>query len=358
MPKTVDQILADAEKKHGLKRGVPAQVRGLTTGNIAIDWMTGVGGIPIGRITELYGYESSGKTTTALQTAVELQKSIKESGSDDRIAYLDYEHALDHDYAAALGVDFDHPSFIALQPDYLEQGASAALDLIGTGKVRLVVFDSVAAMGPRRLHEGEFDQATIQMHRAKLVSALCASMIGLLHEHQCAAVFVNHRMESIEMSGRPGMPPKTTTPGGRGLKYYASMRLEYNVIGGVREQLEDFVSGGDKNALVGNRVLVKNMKNKVGLPGREVEVRSRYGRGFDNAWSAVQVLLKEKLIRKDGAWYQFAQEKVPSLLPPDYKLERYHGEANLLGHADASPEWRTELIELAKRAAAGRVEAL
>lgn len=348
MPKTVDDVLAEFEKKYGLKIGVPAPVTGLTTGNLGIDWQTGVLGLPVGRITELYGYESSGKTTTALQTAVALQQDILLRGSDERIVYLDFEHALDVDYASSLGIDFDHPSFVPLQPNNLEQGAKASLDLIETGKVPLVVFDSVAAMAPQRLKDGEFDQATIQMHRAKLISALCQSMIDLLHINQTTAVFVNHKMESVEMTGRPGLPPRITTPGGRGLKYYASVRLEFNVGSGVKNKLEDFLSGEETNQLVGNQVIVKCVKNKVGMPGRTVELRSRYGRGFDNAWSALQILVGHNLIKKSGGWFTLTKAKTPFLVD-DADQTRINGEQAVMDRADADPVWRDALITMAAK---------
>lgn len=355
MTKTVDDLLAEFSKKHGLVIGTPDPVTGLTTGNLAIDWMTQVGGIPAGRITELYGYESSGKTTCALQTAVQLQNKIKDDDSDQRIVYLDFEHALDVDYATSLGIDFNHASFVPLQPNNLEQGANAALGLIETGKVPLIVFDSVAAMSPKRLKEGEFDQMTIQMHRAKLMSALCQSAIDLLHIHNTAAVFINHKMESIEMTGRPGMPPKVTTPGGRGLKYYASLRLEFDVGGAVRDKFEDFLTGEEANQQTGNKVYVKCVKNKVGQPGRVIEIRSRYGKGFDNAWSALKFLITRKLVVVAGAYHYFDQAKVPSLVHPGMQVSStgrpyLHGEVACIEFADANPAWRDDLIEAAHAA--------
>lgn len=352
MPKTVDDVLAEFEKKHGLKIGTPEAVTGLPTGNLAIDWQSGVGGLPRGRITELYGYEASGKTTTALQTAVQLQQHILEHGTGEHIVYLDFEHALDVKYATALGLDLDHKSFIPLQPNNLEQGAKAALDLIETGSVPLIVFDSVAAMAPKRLKDGEFDQATIQMHRAKLVSALCQSMLDLIHANNTAAVFVNHKMESIEMTGRPGLPPKVTTPGGRGLKFYASLRLEFDIIGGIRNKIDDVFSGTEVNSLIANRVQVKCVKNKVGVPGRVVELRSRYGKGFDNAWSAIQVLVTRKLITKSGAWYMFNPSRTPHLMGDANATGfRLHGEPAVLAYADENPLWRDSLIVLAEKVA-------
>lgn len=348
--KSLDDILSAFEKKTGLKVGTPEQVTGYSTGNIALDWQSGVGGIPRGRITELYGYESSGKTTTALQTAALVQRRIKDSDSDERIFYLDFEHALDVGYAAQLGIDFDHRSFTPLQPRNLEQGGEAALDLVQTGQVPLIVFDSVAAMAPRRKEEGGFDQATIQLHRAKLISALCQSMIDMLHSTQCAAIFINHKQESVEMTGRPGMPPKVTTPGGRGLKFYASLRLEFDVAGGVKEQIEDAFSTEDTNTLVGNRVFVKCVKNKVGVPGRVVELRNRFGRGFDNNWTVLQIMLAHGDFKKSGSWINLS----PDVSQTGDK-QQLQGEAQVLAAMDADPAWAARLGDKAKRIVADSV---
>jgi len=349
--KSIDDVLGDFEKKTGLKVGTPEQVTGLSTGNLALDWQSEVGGIPRGRITELYGYESSGKTTTALQTAAKLQSQIMDTGSDESIIYLDFEHALDAEYARDLGLTFDNKTFRPLQPSCLEEGGLVALDLIETGKVPLIVFDSVAAMAPRRQKEGDFDQATIQMHRAKLVSALCSSMIEMIYRHNTAAVFINHKMESIEMSGRPGLPPKVTTPGGRGLKFYASLRLEFDVAGGIKDKIDETFSGEEENTLIGNRVFVKCIKNKVGVPGRVVELRNRYGHGFDNTWSALQVLMSRKIVKKAGAWFTFP----PELAGDEDKLQ-IHGEHNVLLRADADPEWGNAVVAMAQSVLAEGVE--
>jgi recombination protein RecA len=354
MPKTIDDLLSDFEKKNDLKVGQPADVirktLGLSTGNLAIDYLTGVGGLPQGRITELYGLPSSGKTTTALQAAVNLQKSIIDSGSDERILYLDFEHALDGDYASELGLDLEHPSFLLAQPHWLEQGAEAALALIDTGKIRMSIWDSVAAMAPKRLIDGGFDQATSAMHRAKLLSGLMQTLASLLHQKNCAGVFINHMMESVEMTGRPGLPPKTTTPGGRALKYYSSIRLEYKQGKNIKAKMEDMLTGEDADQLVATQVIVKCVKNKVGPPFRTAECRSRFGMGFDNAWSAVQVLIGNGLVVQGTAgYYYFDTKKVPDLVHADMAVSgtgRPHvqGEANLMDFADDHPEWRDILI--------------
>lgn len=363
MPKTADEVIAEFEKKHGLKIGKPDKVAALSTGNLAIDAITGIGGIPLGRITELYGLEASGKTTTALQTIVGLQRDIIARDCDEKILYLDFEHALDADYATSLGIDLDHPSLILAQPDWLEQGAEAALDLVETGVIRLIVFDSVAAMAPKRLKEGSFDQATMAMHRAKLMSGLLQVLTGQLHHHRCAAVFINHKMESVDMSGRPGLPAKVTTPGGRGLKYYASLRLEFNQIGQVKGEVFDTVQNTDANQIVAYKISVKCVKNKLGPPNFSAEVRSRFGKGFDNAWSALQILEARKVTSSSGAWTYFDPKKCPELLHDDMSVSntgrgQVQGEAQLLRFADEYPEWRTALITRAQRELAGAVETL
>lgn len=360
MTKTFDEVLTDFEKKTGLTVGRPETVTGLPTGNIGIDWLTGVGGLPRGRISELYGYESSGKTTCALQTAVALQQDIMTRDSDERILYVDFEHALDGPYAEQLGIDFNHRSFVPIQPVYLEQGAKVALDLIATGKTRLVVFDSVAAMSPVRHVDGEFDQATVQMLRAKLISALCQTMIGPLYGNNCAGVFINHKMESIDMSGR-GLPPKVTTPGGRGLKYYASLRLEFDTGEKVKGNIDDYFAA-ENNEIIGNKVYVKCIKNKVsGAQNRSVQLRSRYGLGFDNVWSAVQVLVARDVIKKTGAWFNLPANTTlshPQIPENGSGKAQFHGEQAIVEFAEEHPEWRTELIATAQRALAAEVETL
>lgn len=356
MAKTVDDLLVEFEKKSALKVGSLADVvtktTGLSTGNLAIDWMTGVGGLPQGRITELYGLPSSGKTTTALQAAVNLQRQIIEAGTDDRILYLDFEKALDGDYAEALGLDLDHPSLLLAQPHWLEQGAEAALALIDTGKIRMSIWDSVAAMAPKRLVDGGFDQATSAMHRAKLMSGLMQTLASLLHQRNCAGVFINHLMESVEMTGRPGLPPKTTTPGGRALKFYSSIRMEYKQGKNITSKLEDMLTGDETNQAVATQVYVKCVKNKVGPPFRTAELRSRFGMGFDNAWSAIQVLVAKRQIVAGSAGYFYFDAKNTSLAHPDMNVSgtgrpNVQGEANLLDFADEHPEWRNDLIAAA-----------
>lgn len=369
MLKTTSQLLAELSKKHGIQLGtmsdVVKPVTGLTTGNLAIDHITGCGGIPVGRITELYGLPSSGKTTTALQAAARLQAKIIDSivrggsaGPDgirggDLIVYFDYENTLDGEYAANLGLDVDHPSFVLAQPDFLEQGGEIGLDLIKTGDVKLSIWDSVASMTPLATMEGDFDQRTSAMNRARLLNGMLMRFNGLLKHHSSAAIFLNHLTEAIDMGGRPGMPPRVDTPGGKALKFYSSLRLEYRQLKQVKGKGTDALTNEDSaEQVIAQHIKVKVVKNKVApMAFRECEVRSRFGSGFDNTWSAIQVLLNHRKITKSGAWYGF--DRSPELIHPELPLSagkhQLQGEPAIDEFARTRPEWRRTLIDAAVR---------
>lgn len=347
---SISDVLAEVRKKYDVKIGPASEVveptRWLSTGNLGIDYVSGHG-VPLGRTVELYGQPSSGKTTTALQTAAALQQRIKADRLNEHIVYLDYEHAIDPDYCAALGLDVEDPSFLLVQPHSLEQGAEAALKMIDTGLVRLSIWDSVAAMAPIARLEGEFDQRTAAMNKARLMSGLMLQLTPLLHKHASTAVFINHLMESVEMHGKPGMPIKTTTPGGKALKFYASLRLEFRQMGAVKVRGADVLTGEPGLQATATQVKVKCVKNKVASPFREAEVRITHGRGFDNVWSAVQVLLAYKVIRKDGAWYRFditSGLTHPAMTVPAGKSRpSILGEPGVLRFAAEHPDWASQV---------------
>jgi len=338
--------LAEVHKKHDLTVGAASQVmepqRWLSTGNLGIDYAAG-GGIPLGRTTELYGQPSSGKTTSGLQTAAALQQHILATNSDDHILYLDYEHALDEDYCGNLGLDTDHDSFLLARPYSLEQGAESALKLLHTGAIRLILFDSVAVMAPIARLDGEFDQRTAAMNKARLMAGLMLQITPLLHKTKAAGVFINHLTEAIDMSDRPGLPPKITSPGGKALKFYASVRLEYRQIGNTKTKTVDPLSGDIINQVNGTLVKVKCVKNKVADPFREAEVRISYGRGFDNTWSALQVLLAHGPVKKTGAWYKFTADAAH----PDIPASGLQGESAVLDFALTHRDWAGALTGLA-----------
>jgi len=350
-------VLADVSTQFKLNIGplstVAEKVCGLPTGNLTIDYLTGVGGLPLGRSTELFGQPSSGKTTTALQTAAALQQQITGHRLDSRILYLDFEHALDPDYSAALGLDVEHPSFLLAQPGNLEQGCEAALKLIDTGIIRLVIFDSVASMAPISRIEGEFDQRTAAMNKARLMSGLMLQLTPLLHHHDCAAVFINHLYQQIDMTGRPGIPPTEDTPGGRGLKFYSSLRLRFAQLKVIHGRADDVITNEvDDRAPIGIVTRVKVVKNKVGKSaGREADVRITTGRGFDNTWSALKILCAHRKVQPNGSWYYF--DKDPILTGEDMTRSNtgrpcLQGEHAVLEYAANHPQWNDALVALAR----------
>lgn len=365
MADAFDSILAKAQKKYNLSVGPLSQIAQdatfITTGNIAIDHIVG-GGLPLGRSVELAGPPSSGKSTTALQTAAALQKVIMAGGdpskgirADDKILYLDYEMTIDQKYAEALGLDIDHESFLLTQPDTLEDGANLAVELIGTGRIRLVIWDSVAAMMPSAKSTAEIGKS-LPAVQAKLMSDLGQKLNPLLYEHQTLNIFVNHLREVLDMSGRrpAHLGPKLSTPGGVALKFYASVRIEYKQIQQIREKTRDPLSGEEVETPGATNVEVKVTKNKVAPPFRKAIVRVRFGRGFDNFWTALQILLAGKQIMYSTGYYYFHKVEDRGLAPewmaraqtgtqrPNIRTDKA-----VFAAADVHPEWRDALIQYA-----------
>lgn len=373
----IADILKNAQKKYNLTVGpmnavIAEGTRFITTGNLAIDYAIG-GGIPLGRSVEAYGPPSCGKTTTALQTAAALQKVILAGGDpsrgigpDDRILYLDYEQAMDKTYAKALGLDTDHESFLFTQPDTLEDGANLVKEIVKTGKVRLIIFDSVAGMNPSALAEAEVGKS-LPAVQAKLMKDFGVTLNTLLAHANASAIFLNHEKEVIEMGGarRPGMPAATTTPGGKALKYFASVRIQYRQIRQNKADVKDPLTQEMVSIPVSTDVRVKVQKNKVAPPYREALVRVRFGHGFDQFWTALQILLGNKKIRYESGRY-FFHEIADQGFAPDWmprlatgtNRPYIHGEANVFAAGDANPEWRDGLIALAKSVVEENVAAM
>lgn len=362
MADAFDSILAKAQKKYNLAVGPLSQIAQdatfITTGNIAIDHIIG-GGLPLGRSVELAGPPSSGKTTTALQTAAALQKVIMAGGDpekgireDDKILYLDYEQTIDQRYATALGLDIDHESFLLTQPDTLEDGANLAVELIGTGRIRLVIWDSVAAMMPSAKSEAEIGKS-LPAVQAKLMSDLGQKLNPLLYEHKTLNIFVNHLREVLDMSGRrpAHLGPRMSTPGGVALKFYASVRVEYKQIQQIKEKGIDPLSGEEVDTPGATNVEVKVTKNKVAPPFRKAIVRVRFGRGFDNFWTALQILLAGKEIMYSAGYYYFHKVEDAGLAP-DWMARAQTGtqrpnirtDKAVFAAADEHPEWREAVI--------------
>jgi recombination protein RecA len=286
--KALDLALAQIDKQFGkgsvmrLGERPVIQTAVIPTGSIALDVALGVGGLPRGRVVEVYGPESSGKTTVALHAVANAQRA------GGIAAFIDAEHALDPEYAKALGVDTDQ--LLVSQPDTGEQALEIADMLIRSGSLDIIVIDSVAALVPRAEIEGEMGDSHVGL-QARLMSQALRKITGILSNSGTTAIFINQLREKIGvMFGSP-----ETTTGGRALKFYASVRLDVRRI----ESLKD---GTD---VVGNRTRVKVVKNKVAAPFKQAEFDIMYGKGISREGSLIDVGVEQNIIRKSGAWYTY-----------------------------------------------------
>jgi recombination protein RecA len=286
--KALDLALAQIDKQFGkgsvmrLGERPVIQTAIIPTGSIALDVALGVGGLPRGRVVEIYGPESSGKTTVALHAVASAQKA------GGIAAFIDAEHALDPEYAKALGVDTD--AMLVSKPDTGEQALEIADMLVRSGALDILVIDSVAALVPRAEIEGEMGDSHVGL-QARLMSQALRKMTGILSNTGTTAIFINQLREKIGvMFGSP-----ETTTGGRALKFYASVRLDVRRI----ESLKD---GTD---VVGNRTRVKVVKNKVAAPFKQAEFDIMYGKGISREGSLIDVGVEQSIIRKSGAWYTY-----------------------------------------------------
>jgi recombination protein RecA len=286
--RALDLALAQIDKQFGkgsvmrLGERPVVQTSVIPTGSIALDVALGVGGLPRGRVVEIYGPESSGKTTVALHAVANAQ------ATGGIAAFIDAEHALDPEYAKALGVDTD--ALLVSQPDTGEQALEIADMLVRSGALDVVVIDSVAALVPRAEIEGEMGDSHVGL-QARLMSQALRKITGALNNSGTTAIFINQLREKIGvMFGSP-----ETTTGGRALKFYASVRLDVRRI----ESLKD---GTD---VVGNRTRVKVAKNKVAAPFKQAEFDIMYGKGISREGSLIDVGVEQAIIRKSGAWYTY-----------------------------------------------------
>ena len=291
--KALETALAQIEKNYGkgaimrLGEDIPVNVEAISTGSLSLDLALGVGGVPKGRIVEIYGPESSGKTTLALHILASAQKNGGE------VAFIDVEHALEPAYARALGVDID--SLLISQPDTGEQALDITEALVRSGAVDVVIVDSVAALVPRSELEGEMGESSVGVV-ARLMSQALRKLAGTISKTNCIVVFINQLREKIGvMYGNP-----ETTPGGRALKYFSSVRID------VR-RIETLKVGGE---MVGNRTRAKIVKNKVAPPFKEAEFDIIYGEGISKVGEIIDLGAKLELIEKAGAWFTVAGERL------------------------------------------------
>ncbi len=317
--KALEAALAQIEKAHGkgsvmrLGEDVRQPIEVIPTGSIALDVALGIGGLPRGRVVEIYGPESSGKTTVALHAIASAQST------GGICAFIDAEHALDPDYAQKLGVDTD--ALLVSQPDNGEQALEIADMLVRSGALALIVIDSVAALTPRAEIEGEMGDSHVGL-QARLMSQALRKMTGALSGANTTAIFINQLREKIGvMFGSP-----ETTTGGRALKFYASIRLDVRRI----ETLKDGTEA------VGNRTRVKVVKNKVAPPFKQAEFDIVYGQGISREGSLIDLGVEEGLIRKAGAWFTYEGEQLGQ------------GKENARTHLRRNPEIALEIEQRIK----------
>ena len=317
--KALNAALSQIEKQFGkntvmrLGDNTVLAVEAVSTGSLTLDIALGIGGLPKGRIVEIYGPESSGKTTMTLQAIAQCQKA------GGTCAFIDAEHALDPQYARKLGVDLDN--LLVSQPDHGEQALEIADMLVRSGAIDMIVVDSVAALTPRAEIEGEMGDSHMGL-QARLMSQALRKITGNAKRSNCMVIFINQiRMKIGVMFGSP-----ETTTGGNALKFYASVRLDIRRIGQVKE--------GDE--IIGSETRVKVVKNKMAPPFREALFQILYGKGVNHLGELIDLAVQQNVIQKAGAWYSYQGSKIGQ------------GKNNVIRHLEENPQISEEVERIVR----------
>lgn len=318
--KALETALHQIEKQFGkgavmrLGQNAAMQVDAIPTGSLSLDMALGIGGLPKGRIVEIYGPESSGKTTLALHCIAQAQKK------GGYAAFIDVEHALDPVYARALGVDIDQ--LLVSQPDTGEDALEIAEALVRSGAIDIIVVDSVAALAPKAEIEGDMGQSHVGL-QARLMSQALRKLAGSISKLNCVAIFINQLREKVGvMFGNP-----ETTPGGRALKFYASVRIDIR-------KIEQIKVGGE---VVGSRTRAKVVKNKIAPPFKEAEFDIMYGRGISRIGELLDLAVQLDIIKKSGAWFSYDGNRIGQ--------GRDNAKEYLIANPDVAEKVEKELME-------------
>ncbi len=292
--KVLEVTFAQIDKQYGkgavmmLGQATNTNVKAISTGSILIDQAIGIGGLPCGRIVEIYGPEASGKTTLAMQAVAQAQ------ALGGICAFIDAEHALDPNYAASIGVNVD--DLIVSQPDYGEQALDIAEMLVRSGAIDIIVIDSVAALVPKAELEGEMGDSHMGL-QARLMSQALRKLTPVVHKSNTVLIFINQIRQNISAMA---FAPKETTTGGKALKFYASLRIDVRRIAGLKK--------GEEH--IGNRLRIKISKNKMAPPFKEVEVDLLFGKGISRELDMLDAALQYNVIIKSGSWFSYNDDKL------------------------------------------------